>query len=67
MTIFLLETIRITGIMVDVDFEGLYGPPSWRQLRPFVMFDTPDRIWFWDSALARARVHMQARTGRNSD
>ena len=52
---------------IDVDFEGLYGPPSWRQLRPYVMFDTPDRIWFWDSALARARVCVKARTRRNND
>lgn len=63
------EMILITGITddIDVDFMGLYGPPTWRQLGPVFLVNTPDRIWNWYSALARARVHMQARTRRNSD
>ncbi len=56
-----------------IQFFGFYGP---RTIHLPIIMDTPNSIWYWvhdrsrhedASALARARVHMQARTRRNSD
>ncbi len=58
---------------VEIQFYGFYGP---RTIYLPIIMDTPNSIWYWvndrsrhedASALARARVHMQARTKGNDN